>query len=189
MVAVTTTITVRPSVVPVMAQAENDTKKPKRCEMGIKRFDSDRSTWEGMVEDKSGDYVLYTDHLAALSARDEEIAKEVRELIKAEAYGLSSTAFARKLDEALAHGDATTEHTNVWKDALIEACVTREAWFGEDAPRAILNKLICYENEIALDPRVSEAARKLAGQTCATCKGEKSIALPWGSDCLLDDWD
>ena len=53
-----------------------------------------------------------------------------------------------------------------WKNAVIDAAVVADFWpkCGEADPRGFLNEVICWNNEVALDPRVSDAARKLIEQ-------------------------
>jgi hypothetical protein len=57
-----------------------------------------------------------------------------------------------------------------WKQAVIDAAVVSEFWpeCGESDPRGFLNSVICWNNEIALDPRVSSAAQALIEQGRAT---------------------
>jgi hypothetical protein len=48
-----------------------------------------------------------------------------------------------------------------WKEAVIDACVINCIGWHEDDPRKTIHELISWEVAIALDPRVSEDARKL----------------------------
>jgi hypothetical protein len=50
---------------------------------------------------------------------------------------------------------------NPWKDAVIEACIASCVDFDENDAQKTLNKLIAWEVQVALDPRVSEAAHDL----------------------------
>lgn len=53
-----------------------------------------------------------------------------------------------------------------WKNAVIDAMVVCDMYPREhETARSALNRLICYEQDIALDPRVSSDAAKLVAFT------------------------
>ena len=54
-----------------------------------------------------------------------------------------------------------SEPANEWKEAVIDACVVNCIGWHENDPRKTIQDLISWEVAIALDPQVSEEARKL----------------------------
>jgi cysteinyl-tRNA synthetase len=55
---------------------------------------------------------------------------------------------------------------NAWQDAIIDAatCAFIDCADNEENPRAVLNHILAWHAQIAVDPRVSEPAQKLIQQ-------------------------
>ncbi len=62
-----------------------------------------------------------------------------------------------------------------WRDAVVEAMMIWDMWPEDgEAPKAALNRLICFEQEVALDPRASAKAQALIDQAKAEAVGGDS---------------
>jgi hypothetical protein len=67
-------------------------------------------------------------------------------------------------------GTATPVETpkDAWKEAIVEACAVNHISWDENDARKSLRNLISWETQVALDPKVSEAAQNLINQGKAT---------------------
>ena len=88
--------------------------------------------------------------------------KDRRDLWNAE---VDANVLARELirvDEAMRTG--TPVATSGWRNAVTEACVVACIGWDESDPRTSLANLLAWEVQVALDPLVSGAARKLVAR-------------------------
>jgi hypothetical protein len=62
-----------------------------------------------------------------------------------------------------------SEEKDKWKEAIIECCIIDCIDWDENDPGWTLRSLLAYEQDIALDPRVSSDAQRLVNKTIEEC--------------------
>lgn len=92
------------------------------------------------------------------------------------ADALAALAAYRSTPSPAQAGTAQAEPPNPWKEAVIDACVIACIDWDEKDPRKTLHQLICWENQIALDPKVSSAAQALVDQGRSAAQAEPAAS-------------
>lgn len=79
--------------------------------------------------------------------------------------------------EAMAGG---REAGNVWRDAVQNAMVANCLdWTDDESPRSVVERLIAYENKLALDPSVCSDAQALIDRGRAEGEADRRDAESW----------